>query len=85
MEDPTVIARWQFGFTIVYHYLFPQLTMGLALLLVVLKTLYLRRGEGDLVDVVERAVKKLSGDYEQPERTKRKGPAAERDEGSDRS
>jgi cytochrome bd ubiquinol oxidase subunit I len=33
MEDPTVIARWQFGFTIVYHYLFPQLTMGLALLL----------------------------------------------------
>src|SRR5918912_4579797 len=44
MDDPTVIARWQFGFTIVYHYLFPQLTMGLALLLVVLKSLYLRKG-----------------------------------------
>ncbi len=43
MEDPTLISRLQFAFTIVYHYLFPQLTMGLALLLVVLKTLYLRR------------------------------------------
>jgi cytochrome d ubiquinol oxidase subunit I len=45
MDAPTIIARWQFGFTIVYHYLFPQLTMGLALLLVVLKTLYLRKGD----------------------------------------
>src|ERR671914_2396298 len=44
MEDPTLISRWQFAFTIVYHYLFPQLTMGLALLLVVLKSLYLRKG-----------------------------------------
>src|SRR5215210_6128533 len=32
---------------------------------------------GDLVDVVERAVEKLTGDNEQPERTKRKGPAAQ--------
>ena len=45
MDDPTLISRWQFAFTVVYHYLFPQLTMGLALLLVVLKTLYLRRGD----------------------------------------
>jgi cytochrome d ubiquinol oxidase subunit I len=44
MDDPALISRWQFAFTIVYHYLFPQLTMGLALLLVVLKSLYLRRG-----------------------------------------
>src|SRR5919202_3666408 len=44
MDDPTLISRWQFAFTIVYHYLFPQLTMGLALLLFVLKSLYLRRG-----------------------------------------
>jgi cytochrome d ubiquinol oxidase subunit I len=43
LEDPTLISRLQFAFTIVYHYLFPQLTMGLALLLVVLKTVYLRR------------------------------------------
>ncbi len=53
MEDPTLISRWQFAFTIVYHYLFPQLTMGLALLLVVLKTLYLRRGD-ETYNVVAR-------------------------------
>lgn len=32
--------RFQFGFTVTYHYLFPQLTMGLALLLVVFKILH---------------------------------------------
>jgi cytochrome d ubiquinol oxidase subunit I len=37
------MSRLQFAFTIAYHYLFPQLTMGLALLIVVLKALYLRR------------------------------------------
>ena len=30
-------SRLQFGFTITYHYLFPQLTMGLALLLVIIR------------------------------------------------
>jgi len=37
--------RLQFAFTIMYHYLFPQLTMGLALLIVILKALGLRSGE----------------------------------------
>ncbi len=37
--------RFQFGFTITYHYLFPQLTMGLALLIVVLKAVALRTGD----------------------------------------
>ena len=36
-------SRFQFAFTITYHYLFPQLTMGLALLIVVFKVLALRR------------------------------------------
>jgi cytochrome d ubiquinol oxidase subunit I len=35
-------SRLQFAFTITYHYLFPQLTMGLALLLVVMKGLALK-------------------------------------------
>jgi cytochrome d ubiquinol oxidase subunit I len=35
--------RLQFAFTIVYHYLFPQLTMGLAFLIVTMKALGLRR------------------------------------------
>jgi cytochrome d ubiquinol oxidase subunit I len=32
-------SRFQFAFTITYHYLFPQLTMGLALLIVIFKIL----------------------------------------------
>lgn len=37
-----VLDRIQFAFTITFHYLFPQLTMGLALLIVVLKGVALR-------------------------------------------
>ena len=44
MGDPLVLDRLQFAFTIVYHYLFPVLTMGLAMLLVAMKALGLRRG-----------------------------------------
>ena len=39
------IHRLHFAFTVTFHYLFPQLTMGLALLLVVLKTIALRSGD----------------------------------------
>ncbi|GHP01006.1 cytochrome ubiquinol oxidase subunit I [Reticulibacter mediterranei] len=42
MDASTLLSRIQFAFTIGFHYLFPQLTMGLALLLVILKALYLR-------------------------------------------
>ena len=41
-HDPLLWHRLQFAFTIVFHYLFPQLTMGLALLIVVLKGQALR-------------------------------------------
>ncbi len=44
LSNPLVWHRLQFAFTIVYHYLFPQLTMGLALLIVVMKGLALRPG-----------------------------------------
>src|SRR6188472_2333506 len=47
MTDPILWHRLQFAFTIVYHYLFPQLTMGLALLIVILKTMALRTGGTD--------------------------------------
>ena len=42
--DPAFWHRFQFAFTITYHYLFPQLTMGLALLILVMKSLGLRPG-----------------------------------------
>ncbi len=41
MNSALGIDRLQFAFTITFHYLFPPLTMGLALLIVVLKTLAL--------------------------------------------
>jgi cytochrome d ubiquinol oxidase subunit I len=38
MDDALALDRLQFAFTASYHYLFPQLTMGLGLLILVLKT-----------------------------------------------
>ncbi len=45
MDQALFLHRLQFGFTVTFHYLFPQLTMGLAPLIVVLKTLALTRHE----------------------------------------
>jgi cytochrome d ubiquinol oxidase subunit I len=42
LEDALVVSRLQFAFTVTYHYLFPMLTMGLALLIFVLKSAYMR-------------------------------------------
>jgi cytochrome d ubiquinol oxidase subunit I len=44
-DDPAFWHRLQFAFTITYHYLFPQLTMGLAWFLVYWKWKALRTGE----------------------------------------
>jgi cytochrome bd ubiquinol oxidase subunit I len=43
MLDALVADRWHFGFTIMFHYLFPVLTMGLGVLIAVLKTMHLWR------------------------------------------
>jgi len=45
MDSALSLHRLQFAFTITFHYLFPQLTMGLALLIVVFKTLAIRSSE----------------------------------------
>ena len=42
--DALTVHRLHFAFTVTFHYLFPQLTMGLALLILVLKTMALRTG-----------------------------------------
>jgi cytochrome bd ubiquinol oxidase subunit I len=42
MEQALGVHRLHFAFTITFHYIFPQLTMGLALLIVYLKTKALR-------------------------------------------
>jgi cytochrome bd ubiquinol oxidase subunit I len=45
LYDPAFWSRFQFAFTIIYHYLFPQLTMGLAWFLVYWKWRALRTGD----------------------------------------
>jgi cytochrome bd ubiquinol oxidase subunit I len=45
MDSALIIHRLHFAFTITYHYLFPQLTMGLAPLIVIFKSLALWKGD----------------------------------------
>src|SRR5262245_27190130 len=45
MESALFYDRLQFAFTVTFHYLFPQLTMGLALLLFYLRSRALRTGD----------------------------------------
>jgi cytochrome d ubiquinol oxidase subunit I len=45
MEDALTVHRIQFAFTVAYHYLFPQLTMGLALLIVLFQARAWRRND----------------------------------------
>jgi cytochrome d ubiquinol oxidase subunit I len=49
--DALAWNRLQFAFTITFHYLFPQLTMGLALLLVVMKGMALRTRRAEWNDL----------------------------------
>ena len=44
MDDALFLHRIYFAFTITFHYLFPQLTMGLAPLIVIMKSLAIRTG-----------------------------------------
>ena len=43
--DALTVHRLHFAFTVTFHYIFPQLTMGLALLILILKTMALRTGD----------------------------------------
>lgn len=54
LHDTLFWHRLQFAFTLVYHYLFPPLTMGLAPLIVVLKGVSLRRGGDPALDAAAR-------------------------------
>jgi cytochrome bd ubiquinol oxidase subunit I len=45
LEDALTVHRLHFAFTVTFHYIFPQLTMGLALLIFLLKTISLGTGD----------------------------------------
>jgi cytochrome bd ubiquinol oxidase subunit I len=42
--DPLLLARMQFGITTVYHFFFVPLTLGLAVIVALMETLYVRTG-----------------------------------------
>jgi cytochrome bd ubiquinol oxidase subunit I len=54
LHDTLFWHRLQFAFTLVFHYLFPPLTMGLAPLIVAWKAISLRRGGDPELDAAAR-------------------------------
>ncbi|MFT4211588.1 MAG: cytochrome ubiquinol oxidase subunit I [Microbacterium sp.] len=42
--DPELLARWQFGLTTLYHYLFVPLTIGMGLVVAIFQTTWVRTG-----------------------------------------
>ena len=43
--DPLLLARWQFGLTTLYHFLFVPLTLGMALTVSIFQTAWVRTGK----------------------------------------
>src|SRR4051812_23582975 len=43
--DPLILARLQFAFTVSFHIIFPTISIGLALFLVIVEALSLRTGD----------------------------------------
>ena len=43
--DPLLLARWQFGLTTIYHFLFVPLTLGMSVTAAVFQTAWLRTGK----------------------------------------
>ena len=60
MDGALLIHRLHFAFTVTFHYLFPQLTMGLAPLIVVLKSMALRTNN-DIYNQAARFWAKIFG------------------------
>jgi cytochrome bd ubiquinol oxidase subunit I len=42
--NPVALSQWQFGITTVYHFFFVPLTIGLAILVAIMETIYARTG-----------------------------------------
>jgi cytochrome d ubiquinol oxidase subunit I len=42
--DAEILARLQFAFTVAFHYIYPPLSIGLGVLLVIMEGMYLKTG-----------------------------------------
>ena len=54
--DALTLARWQFGLTTLYHFLFVPLTIGLSFLVAILQTAWVRTGKPESTDVAAGAL-----------------------------
>ena len=43
--DVEILARIQFAFTIAFHYIYPPLSIGIGLIMVIFEGLYLKTGK----------------------------------------
>jgi cytochrome d ubiquinol oxidase subunit I len=43
--DVEILARIQFAFTIAFHYIYPPLSIGIGLIMVIMESLYLKTGK----------------------------------------
>ncbi len=43
--DPLLLARWQFGITTVYHFIFVPITLGLSVLVAIMQTFWYKTGD----------------------------------------
>src|SRR4029078_702891 len=55
--DTEILARIQFGFTIAFHYIYPPLSIGLGLILVVMEGMYLKTGRKEYQDMTRFWIK----------------------------
>ncbi len=58
--DAVFLARIQFAFTVGFHFLFPPTTLGFALIILILETMY-RRGKGEVFRQISTLLIRLLG------------------------
>ena len=47
--DTEILARIQFAFTVAFHYIYPPLSIGIGLIMVIFEGLYLKTGKKQYV------------------------------------
>src|SRR3954470_17982888 len=57
MSDHVTVDRWQFTLTVMFHYLFPILTMGLSLFMLWLVTVSILGGEGRRIPALRTSLR----------------------------
>ena len=55
--ETEILARIQFAFTIAFHYIYPPLSIGLGVLLVIMEGMYLKTGKKLYEDITKFWVK----------------------------